>query len=56
MGSSLGIISSIVGATAKTTNQIIANMAIMGIATAFTVSISNLIFADQIVCNHSGVL
>jgi hypothetical protein len=36
MASSLGILSSILGATAKSTNQIIANNAIMGVATAFS--------------------
>jgi MFS family permease len=36
MTSCLGILSSILGATAKTTNQIIANNAVMGVATAFS--------------------
>jgi MFS family permease len=40
MGSTLGLVGSIVGATAKTTNQIIAFMAMMGVATAFTRYIS----------------
>jgi MFS family permease len=53
MGSSLGIISSIVGATAKTTNQIIANMAIMGIATAFT-SVSTPAFFEIIPRGNRG--
>jgi MFS family permease len=53
MGSSLGIISSIVGCTAKTTNQIIANMAIMGIATAFT-SVSTPAFFEIIPRGNRG--
>ena len=40
MGSTLGFVASIVGATAKSTNQIIAFMAMMGVATAFTRYIS----------------